>query len=167
MDELKSCPFCGGEIEERGGQCNYGKKTMTLDLKCKQCETIFKFKSKWNENPYQEAVAAFNRRTNVNETPISPTSKWCDNQSVDELGKVICLAHLAEARVPDCPYKSKEERASANPEPIVMSEDIRGRRIGGVLIDNAEEIIRAYAAEHFNAPVIAYTITVDGDGDSA
>lgn len=67
MDELKSCPFCGGKIEERGGQCNYGKKTMTLDLKCKQCETIFKFKSKWNENPYQEAVAAFNRRTNVNE----------------------------------------------------------------------------------------------------
>lgn len=53
------------------------------------------------------------------------------------------------------------------PEPIVMSEDTRGRRIGGVLIDNAEEIIRAYAAEHFNAPVIAYTITVDGDGDSA
>lgn len=42
----------------------------------------------------------------MNETPISPTSKWCDNQSVDELGKVICLAHLAEARVPDCPYKS-------------------------------------------------------------
>lgn len=35
MDELKSCPFCGGKIEERGGQCNYGKKTMTLDLKCK------------------------------------------------------------------------------------------------------------------------------------
>ena len=53
------------------------------------------------------------------------------------------------------------------PEPIVMSEDAKGRRIGGVLIDNAEEIIRAYAAEHFNAPVIAYTITVDGDGDSA
>ena len=48
-----------------------------------------------------------------------------------------------------------------------MSEDTRGRRIGGVLIDNAEEIIWAYAAEHFNAPVIAYTITVDGDGDSA
>ena len=26
MNELKPCPFCGGEIEERGGQCNYGKK---------------------------------------------------------------------------------------------------------------------------------------------
>ena len=34
------------------------------------------------------------------------------------------------------------------PEPIVMSEDARGRRIGGVLIDNAEEIIRAYAAQY-------------------
>ena len=50
---------------------------------------------------------------------------------------------------------------------VSMSEDTRGRRIGGVLIDNAEEIIRAYAAEHFYAPVIAYTITVVGDGDSA
>ena len=146
----------------------------------------------------------------MNKTPISPTSKWCDNQSVDEMGKVICLAHLAEARVPDCPYKSEtmkglfRKRGGGKttalvytsaitgypivvpttiskryvkdvarrvgvsiPEPIVMSEDARGRRIGGVLIDNAEEIIRAYAAEHFNAPVIAYTITVDGDGDSA
>lgn len=54
-----------------------------------------------------------NHQKNVYETPISPTSKWCVNQSVDEMGKVICLAHLAEARVPDCPYKSKEERASA------------------------------------------------------
>lgn len=29
MADLKPCPFCGGEIEERGGQCNYGKKIMT------------------------------------------------------------------------------------------------------------------------------------------
>lgn len=57
-------------------------------------------------------------------TPISPTSKWCDNQSVDELGKVICLAHLAEARVPDCPYKSKEERASAK-YPCSDYEEVR------------------------------------------
>lgn len=62
MDDLKPCPFCGGEIDERGGQCNYGKKIMTLDLKCKQCGTIFKFKSKWDINPYSEAVEAFNCR---------------------------------------------------------------------------------------------------------
>lgn len=70
MDELKSCPFCGGEIEERGGQCNYGKKTMTLDLKCKQCETIFKFKSKWNENPYQEAVAVSQSWTETSKNAV-------------------------------------------------------------------------------------------------
>ncbi len=46
MDRLKPCPFCGGEIEERGGQCNYGKKIMTLDLMCRKCGTLFKFKSK-------------------------------------------------------------------------------------------------------------------------
>ena len=32
LPDLRPCPFCGGEIEERGGQCNYGKKIMTLDL---------------------------------------------------------------------------------------------------------------------------------------
>lgn len=64
MPDLKTltCPFCAGEIDERGGQCNYGKKIMTLDLKCKQCGTIIKFKSKWVENPYKEAIEAFNQR---------------------------------------------------------------------------------------------------------
>ena len=62
MADLKPCPFCGGEIEERGGSCNYGKKIMTMDLKCKECGTIFKFKSKWTINPYQEAIEAWNCR---------------------------------------------------------------------------------------------------------
>ena len=53
------------------------------------------------------------------------------------------------------------------PEPIVISDDSRGRQIHGVLIDNAEDIIRAYAAEHFNAPVVAFTMTLDEDGGSA
>lgn len=46
QNELKPCPFCGGKIEERGAQCNYGKKIMTLDLMCRKCGTLFKFKSK-------------------------------------------------------------------------------------------------------------------------
>ena len=62
MPDLKPCPFCGGEIEERGAQCNYGKKIMTLDLMCKKCGTLFKFKSKWIEIPYREAVEYWNRR---------------------------------------------------------------------------------------------------------
>ena len=57
------CPFCGGEMDERGGQCSYNKKTMTIDLKCKQCETIIKFKTKWQNNPYKEAIEAFNHRS--------------------------------------------------------------------------------------------------------
>ena len=64
MTELKPCPFCGGEIDERGGQCNYGKRIMTLDLKCDKCGTIFKFKSNWLVNPYSEAIEAWNRREN-------------------------------------------------------------------------------------------------------
>ncbi len=65
QNELSPCPFCGGEVEERGGSCNYGKHVMTLDLKCRSCGTGFKFKAKWQENPYQETVAAWNRRMPV------------------------------------------------------------------------------------------------------
>ena len=60
--ELKPCPFCGGNIDERGAECNYGKKIITLNLKCDKCETIFKFKSKWETNPIQEAIETWNRR---------------------------------------------------------------------------------------------------------
>lgn len=69
MPDLKTltCPFCGGEIDERGAQCNYGKKIMTLDLKCRKCGTLFKFKSQWHENPYGEAIQAFNRRAGEEE----------------------------------------------------------------------------------------------------
>lgn len=64
MSYLKplTCPFCGETMDERGGQCNYNKKIMTIDLKCKQCETIIKFKTKWQDNPYEEAIEAFNHR---------------------------------------------------------------------------------------------------------
>lgn len=60
--ELSPYPFCGGEVEERGDFCTYGKHVVTLDLKCRSYGTGFKFKAKWQENPYREAVAAWNRR---------------------------------------------------------------------------------------------------------
>lgn len=66
-DELKPCPFCGGEICENGVRCNYGKKTTVLDLLCKNCGTIFKFKSKWSVNPYVDAIEAWNRRADDGE----------------------------------------------------------------------------------------------------
>lgn len=60
--ELKPGPFCGGEVEESGGTCNYGKHTMILRLKCKKCGTGYSFKSKWVSNPYFETVEAWSRR---------------------------------------------------------------------------------------------------------
>lgn len=62
MDELKPCPFCGGKVEETGGSCNFGKKIMTLNVKCRKCGTKFKFRATFVENPYTEARAAWNRR---------------------------------------------------------------------------------------------------------
>ena len=71
MAELKPCPFCGGEVEERGGQCNYWKKIMTLGLKCKSCGTIFKFKTKWQVNPYTEAIEILLQADKKFENPVS------------------------------------------------------------------------------------------------
>lgn len=62
MDELKPCPFCGGEVEETGGSCNFGKKIMTLNVKCRKCGTSVALKTAWKTNAYLEAVEAWNRR---------------------------------------------------------------------------------------------------------
>ena len=62
MTELKPCPFCGGEVEETGGSCNFGKKIMTLNVKCRKCGTSVALKTAWNTNAYIEAVEAWNRR---------------------------------------------------------------------------------------------------------
>lgn len=39
-----------------------------------------------------------------------PEPFWCEHQDVDESGKVVCLAHLAEGRVFRCQYKTPEDR---------------------------------------------------------
>lgn len=62
MAELKPCPLCGGEVEEGGGTCNYGKHTMILRIKCKKSGTGYSFKSRWVSEPYFETVEAWNRR---------------------------------------------------------------------------------------------------------
>lgn len=38
---------------------------------------------------------------------------WCDNQSIDEHGTVICLAHLVDGRVFNCPYRNEGDRLEA------------------------------------------------------
>lgn len=60
MTNLKPCPFCGGKVEETGGSCNFGKKIMTLNVKCRKCGTSVALKTAWNTNvcalAYIEAV---------------------------------------------------------------------------------------------------------------
>lgn len=43
----------------------------------------------------------------------SANELWCESQSIDISGKVICLAHFAEGRVLACPYKDIFERLRA------------------------------------------------------
>lgn len=38
---------------------------------------------------------------------------WCDNQMIDENGNILCCAHLAEARVFNCPYENNDKRLKA------------------------------------------------------
>ena len=61
VDKLKPCPFCGGEVEETGGSCNFGKKIMALKLKCKKCGTSVTLKTTWNINAHVEAVEVWNK----------------------------------------------------------------------------------------------------------
>ena len=67
MNELKPCPFCGGEVEETGGSCNFGKKIMTLNVKCRKCGTSVALKTAWKTNAYLEAVEAWNHRAGEEE----------------------------------------------------------------------------------------------------
>ena len=39
---------------------------------------------------------------------------WCKNQTTDEDGYILCLAHLAENRVFSCPYISNEKRMQSD-----------------------------------------------------
>lgn len=38
---------------------------------------------------------------------------WYQQQMIDKDNYIICLAHLAEGRVFDCPYENNEERIKA------------------------------------------------------
>lgn len=35
---------------------------------------------------------------------------WCDNQVLDANDRILCFAHLVEARIFECPYENNEKR---------------------------------------------------------
>lgn len=48
------------------------------------------------------------------------------------------------------------------PDPVAIRECTRGKEFpNGVLIDNAEAVIRTWARENLNAPVVAFTMTTE------
>ena len=54
---------------------------------------------------------------------------WCGNQSVDTDDRMICLAHLAEGRVPFCPYADQADRLRS-PYPCSDYEPSSKRMLG-------------------------------------
>ena len=59
MEELKPCPFCGGEAEVTD-EDSYGFSNGDWFVCCNECHTYLGFDSQY-ETP-QEAIEAWNRR---------------------------------------------------------------------------------------------------------
>jgi len=47
------------------------------------------------------------------------------------------------------------------PDPISLSDNARGMNLSGVLIDEAQDVLRQWAMDTFKAPVVAFTMTKD------
>lgn len=108
---LKRCPFCGGEALSQISWESGG--TLSLIVKCSQChiskETVVKLSgtdfNKLNM-AMQNAADDWNKRADC-----ALKKLWCVNQTTDsDSGQIICMAHLAESRALDCPYKDPNER---------------------------------------------------------
>ena len=105
MAELKPCPFCGGKVEETGGSCNFGKKIMTLNVKCRKCGTSVALKTAWNTNAYIEAVEAWNRRVNDGkDTKEAETTQIIDG-CCTACGAFMDCCEAADYKF--CPYCAK------------------------------------------------------------
>ena len=89
MAELKPCPFCGGEVEETGGSCNFGKKIMTLNVKCRKCGTSVALKTAWRTNAYLEAVEACHYSHDC-ENKVLTNADRIREMSDEELKEFIC-----------------------------------------------------------------------------
>ena len=74
----ETCPLCGGDVEIYAGACNFTKKIMTLDIKCMECGTCFKFRSSFERAPYEEAVQAWGRRAARNQ--VAEMCPHCENE---------------------------------------------------------------------------------------
>lgn len=49
------------------------------------------------------------------------------------------------------------------PNPISVDDETREMNLSGVLIDEAQDVLRQWVAKTFNAPLVAFTMTKDED----
>lgn len=114
--QLKPCPFCGGEAYTRikpisAASGNY----LSLAIKCSKCFVSKETRFELCDTSFGKIISAMSKMVDdwwnkrVDDTP---STLWCHNQTIDEAGRIICLAHLAEARVQNCPYINNEDRLS-------------------------------------------------------
>nr|DAP09449.1 MAG TPA: restriction alleviation protein [Caudoviricetes sp.] len=90
MEELKSCPFCGGkaEIREYGnGHNGNGVFVANYEVGCNECNIKFCFESRFFlengqptfiQNGYEKCVEAWNRREGTNVVEKKQTKKAVD-----------------------------------------------------------------------------------------
>lgn len=64
MEELKKCPFCGGEAETIGNYSARRKEKYRATIKCVECDASISRDSEAGINcAEKEAIEAWNRRT--------------------------------------------------------------------------------------------------------
>lgn len=86
MEELKRCPFCGGEAAQEAGKDLYGEFECVY---CKECSACIKADTK------EEAIAEWNNRKPVNvvlerlEKKIKPLHNPNWNAAIEESIQII------------------------------------------------------------------------------
>lgn len=111
--ELKPCPFCGGEAFSRVKHISNNR--LMFVVKCSKCFISKELDFDLCDTSFggvctviKKVVDYWNRRVDSSVHP----ALWCENQTTDETGQIVCLAHLAESRVQNCPYMSNDDRLS-------------------------------------------------------
>lgn len=110
--KLKPCPFCGGEAFSHIAFESSG--FLSLIVKCSQCRISKESVVKLNDADFNKMnMAMQNAADNWNKRMDGVDSAlWCAKQTTDRDGHIFCVAHLAEGRLPDCPYLDSKDRLS-------------------------------------------------------
>lgn len=74
MNDLKNCPFCGGEVGFRVSETEGHRSVYVV------CTTCYASSDRWNQETSQEAMEVWNRRVDSPRTDTKPE----DSQVLDQ-----------------------------------------------------------------------------------